>query len=175
MLAGYESQGCSAGGSLYSWIPVQLDPRTDPSLFSILLHISLSPLASSPRVLAMCPQPQMHLCGVCSTPATGQKEEHVVPRASSTLCWGPSTKEEKEGGGNGMNQLRTDPNTNSKILYFIEIIKKEGGEGLQVVTWTHHRGRINYTCDSPEISLLSLALKTFDAKPLRPRATCSSH
>lgn len=159
---------CTAG-SLYSWIPVQIQ------VSSILLHISLSPLASSPRVLAMCPQPQMHLCGVCSTPATGQKEEHVVPRASSTLCWSPSTKEEKEGGGNGMNQLRTDPNTNSKILYFIEIIKKEGGEGLQVVTWTHHRGRINYTCDSPEISLLSLALKTFDAKPLPPRATCSSH
>lgn len=48
---------------------------------------------------------EMHLCGVCSTPATGQRGEHAVPRASPTLCWGPSMKE-KEGGGNrgGMEQ-----------------------------------------------------------------------
>lgn len=48
------------------WIPVQ-GGRGWPSLFSIVLHISLVP---QPRahvcVLATCPQSQMHLCAVCS-------------------------------------------------------------------------------------------------------------
>lgn len=81
---------------------VEVDPCTGWQVLAKslqhLLHVSLSPLASSPHFLATRPQSEMHLCGVCSTPATGQRGEPAVPRASPTLCWGPSTKEEKEGG-----------------------------------------------------------------------------
>lgn len=113
VLAGSESQGCSAGvGFLYSWQVLA------KSLQDRAAHEPLS-LGLKPT----CPQSQMHPFGVWQTPATEQRGEHAVPKASPTLCWGPSAKEEKEGGGNrggnGMNQLRIDPNTNSKILYFI--------------------------------------------------------
>lgn len=70
------------------WIPVR-GGRRWPSLPSIVLHISLSPLASSPHVLAACPQSEMHPRGVCSTPATEQREEHAVPRASPNPLLGP--------------------------------------------------------------------------------------
>lgn len=108
------------------WVPVR-GGRCWPSLFSAVLHISFSPSASSPRAPAMCPQPRMHPWGVCSTPATEQRGGHAVPRASPTLCWGPAVEEEKEGGGNGMNQLRIDPNTNSKILFHINHYKRRWG------------------------------------------------
>lgn len=97
MLAGYESRGCSAGGgSLYRWIPVQIQ------VSSALCCTSASLLW--PRAHVFWPCAHSHRCTCvefAQLQPQGKEGSMQCPRVSPTLCWGPSTKEEKEGAIEG--------------------------------------------------------------------------
>lgn len=117
MLSGYESCGCSAA----------VDPCTgwqvlDKSLQHRSAH---QPLSFGLEPTCSGPMPTITDAPVWSLLISSHRAKRGACSAQSITnpLLGPSTKEEKEGGGNrggnGMNQLRIDPNTNTKILYFI--------------------------------------------------------
>lgn len=58
-------------------------------------------------------------------------------------------------------------------------LKKKVGRGLQVVTSTHHQGRMNYTCNSPEIPALLTRENCLNSQPeflwFTPTAPCACH
>lgn len=117
VLAGYESHGCSGGGgSLYRVAGVgqvsSASAARQPLSFGLQPTFSgHTPTVRDASVWSLLNPSHRAKRGACSA------QSITNPLLGPINKRGEGRREER--GGNGTNQLRIDPNTNSKILYFI--------------------------------------------------------
>lgn len=108
--------GTSPVAALLAGIPVW-GGSSGPRLLSIVLHMSLEPLCPGhvPTAIDTSMWSLLHS-------SHRAKRGAASAQSIANLCGANQQRERRKEGeyrGNGMNQLRIDPNTNSKILYFI--------------------------------------------------------